>query len=191
LVRSAEEFAELYAVLAALFCEADARLCADFAHQQLYLWVPLQTPRVQALFPEELAGGEMKAHLPQPRVWQRYLNEAQMALAASSINARRAEGGSVAINSVWFWGALEMSDAAQASAPWRYVGDDAMFAGVASANAECELIDLRGDLSPERIAALQWRGAAVAVMPDGRCFAVSGESLLAKIRGAFRAFYRS
>ncbi len=56
---------------------------------------------------EEALGTDLAEALPEhPESlhWQRIMNEIQIALHASPVNARRRQNGRQAINSVWFWG---------------------------------------------------------------------------------------
>ena len=100
---SAVERAEITAALASLFTSADAQLIAHRGGE-LSLLCDASTPAVQAAFPDEALGCELKNMLPNPKVWQRYLNEAQMLLANLPVNRARTARGEAAVNSVWFWG---------------------------------------------------------------------------------------
>lgn len=58
--------------------------------------------------PESVLGRSIFDAMPvgaDARVWRRRLNEAQMLLHGSAINARREQRGVPAVNSVWLWGA--------------------------------------------------------------------------------------
>ena len=49
---------------------------------------------------------------PEARYWRRVMNEIQVALHNSSVNARRRSRGQREVNSVWFWGGGFIPDAA-------------------------------------------------------------------------------
>ena len=121
---SAAERAEITAALAALFVSADAQLIAH-SGGELSLLCDAATPAVQAAFPDEALGCELKNMLPNPKVWQRYLNEAQMLLANLPVNRARTARGEAAVNSVWFWGPERVASDLPPLAV-RYQGDDAI-----------------------------------------------------------------
>lgn len=97
------ERAEISTALADLFVTPDAQLIVH-SNGELSLLCCAATPAVQAAFPDEALGCDLKTMLPTPKVWQRYLNEAQMRLADLPVNRTRVARGEVSVNSVWFWG---------------------------------------------------------------------------------------
>ena len=173
---SAAERAETTAALASLFASADAQLIAH-SGGELSLLCDASTPAVQAAFPDEALGCELKNMLPNPKVWQRYLNEAQMLLANLPVNRARTARGEAAVNSVWFWGPQAVATDLPPLAV-RYHGDDPILQALSLPDASwpdaphaVQIYDYRA-LSGTELA------AAVAALPpaaklwlnDGRVF---------------------
>ena len=173
---SAAERAEITAALAALFASADAQLIVH-PGGELSLLCDAATPAVQAAFPDEALGCELKSMLPNPKVWQRYLNEAQMLLANLPVNRARTARGEAAVNSVWFWGPQAVATDLPPLAV-RYHGDDPILQALSLPDASwpdaphaVQIYDYRA-LSGTELA------AAVAALPpaaklwlnDGRVF---------------------
>ncbi len=71
----------------------------------------LHLPDAEALHthsPEQALGRDVREHLPRgerTRFWHNSLNEVQMLLHASPVNAARETEGRARINSLWLWGA--------------------------------------------------------------------------------------
>ncbi len=64
-------------------------------------------PQIKTSALPEVIGQDIRPHLPVGRHandWRRILNEVQMVLHASPINAERSARGELPVNSVWFWG---------------------------------------------------------------------------------------
>jgi hypothetical protein len=133
LALNADEQREIVSALATLFAEADAKLLVH-ANGALSLICHESTPKVEAIFPDQALGSELKSLLPTPLVWQRYLNEAQMLLAQLPLNQARAERGLPVVNSVWFWGANVTPSHAPTLA-LRYLGNDPILQALASETA--------------------------------------------------------
>ena len=84
---------------------------------------------LDASAPVELAGQEVDPNLPrgpQASRWHALLNEVQMALHDHPVNLERERRGEPAVNSVWFWGAGRLPNAARG--PWHSVTADEMLA---------------------------------------------------------------
>ena len=165
---SAAERAEITAALAALFASADAQLIAH-AGGELSLLCEAATPAVQAAFPDEALGCELKNMLPNPKVWQRYLNEAQMLLANLPVNRARTARGEAAVNSVWFWGPQAVATNLPPLAV-RYHGDDPILQALSLPDASSPTLSSRG--APHAIQIDDYRAlagaelaAAVAALP--------------------------
>lgn len=78
--------------------------------ERWYLRLPGPT-RFRGTAVHEALGRDVNALLPEGqegRPWRAALNEAQMLLHASAVNAARAARGVRPVNSVWFWGAGEL-----------------------------------------------------------------------------------
>ncbi len=168
---SAAEHAEITAALAGLFATSDAQLIAH-PNGELSLLCEAATPAVQAAFPDEALGCELKSMLPTPNVWQRYLNEAQMVLADLPVNRARAARGTPVVNSVWFWGAeVVPSDFAPLSIT--YHGEDSILQAISSptAAASIQIYDYRALYGAELAAAVEKLPLAAKLwLNDGRVF---------------------
>lgn len=101
---SESELAQLFVELEDLFAGHPASLQRG-RNGELSLRCEAPLAKPEALDPDQLLGAEMKPHLPNLTIWQRWLNEAQMQLATSAVNSQRIQAGQLAINSLWFWGA--------------------------------------------------------------------------------------
>lgn len=168
---AASERAEITAALASLFATLDAQLI-EHGKGELSLLCEAATPPVQAAFPDEALGCDLKNMLPTPNVWQRYLNEAQMLLADLAVNRARAARGELVLNSVWFWGAEPVASAF-APLALSYHGDDAILQALSSPESaeSIQIYDYRGLFGAELAAALaQLPGAAKLRLNDGRVF---------------------
>lgn len=131
---SAAESEQLFAELQTIFSDGPVRvLRARSGALSLLCEKSLAAP--QALYPDQLLGADMKAHLPGLTIWQRWLNEVQMQLAGSQINQDRAKNAQVPINSVWFWGAEAITTAGPSLA-LRYDGDDSILRARATMTAK-------------------------------------------------------
>ncbi len=168
---SAAEHAEITAALAGLFATSDAQLIVH-PDGELSLLCEAATPAVQAAFPDEALGCELKSMLPTPNVWQRYLNEAQMVLADLPVNRTRAARGAPVVNSVWFWGA-EAVASDFAPVPMTYYGDDTILQALSSSTAAdaIQIYDYRALFGADLAAAVEKLPAAAKLwLNDGRVF---------------------
>ncbi len=168
---SLPERAEITAALAGLFATSDAQLVAH-SGGELSLVCEAATSPVQAAFPDEALGCELKSMLPNPKVWQRYLNEAQMLLANLPVNRARTARGEAAVNSVWFWGAERVATGLPALA-LRYYGDDSILLALSSPTAAdaVQIFDYRALFGAELAAAVaQLPSDAKLWLNDGRVF---------------------
>lgn len=74
--------------------------------QRWYLGIA-EPPRMHAPAVDEVIGRDINHRLPdgeQGALWRAALNEAQMLLHTSPVNAERERRGELPVNSVWFWG---------------------------------------------------------------------------------------
>lgn len=120
---TAREAHALVAELAPLFADIPARLEAPHP-ERWYLALPTE-PRLDTETLAEVLGGDVDTHLPQgedARLWRRRLNEAQMLLHGSPVNAERETRGALPVNSLWFWGAGKRPIGEQSS--WLRVWSD-------------------------------------------------------------------
>ena len=192
---AAAERAEITAALASLFATPDAQLI-EHRNGELSLWCDASTPAVQAAFPDEVLGCDLKSMLPTPKVWQRYLNEAQMLLADLPINRARAARGELVVNSVWFWGAQPVAtDVAPVSLS--YHGNDSILLALSESDSaqSVQIYDYRALFGAElALAVEQLPRAAHLWLNDGRIFqerARAGflrrlwQKTAAKIKGKF------
>lgn len=190
---AAAERAEINAALASLFATPDAQLI-EHRNGELSLLCEAATPPVQAIFPDEALGCDLKSMLPTPKIWQRYLNEAQMLLADLPVNRARAARGELVVNSVWFWGAEPVaSDFAPIALSYR--GDDAILQALSSPESaeSIRIYDYRKLFGAELAAAVaQLPQATKLWLNDGRVFQerVAGgimrrwwQAMRAKMRG--------
>ncbi len=168
---AAAERTEITAALASLFATPDAKLTAH-SNGELSLLCDATTPKVQSIFPDEALGSELKNLLPTPKVWQRYLNEAQMLLADLPVNRARSARGAVVVNSVWFWGAHAVGTESKPLA-FNYHGNDAILqtlSSPAAANA-IQIDDYRALFGAELASAVeQLPRTAKLWLNDGRVF---------------------
>ena len=184
---------EITAALVTLFATPDAQLIVH-GNGELSLLCDATTPKVQAIFPDEALGSELKNLLPTPNVWQRYLNEAQMLLANLPVNLARAARGEAPVNSVWFWGAQAVAAQTRPLA-FHYRGNDAILQAL-SVPATPEIIqinDYRPLFGAELAAAVeQLPRTAKLWLSDGRVFQESAragvlrhlwQAIAAKIQG--------
>ncbi len=127
--------------------QTEARELAAAASAQLdEAGCRLETPRPARWYLRASEGHAVRTHPPSTVVganldeflpyaedgnrWRRLLNEVQMALHASPVNAERERRGELAVNSVWLWGAGTLP--AAPAAPWAHVwSDDALALGLA------------------------------------------------------------
>lgn len=101
---SGHEADALVRELAGGFAEEGWRLEAPYPGRW-YLHLP--TLDITTVPLPEVVGRDIQGYLPtgpQAQQWHRWLNEAQMLLHQSPVNAAREERGEPVINSVWFWG---------------------------------------------------------------------------------------
>lgn len=78
---------------------------------------------------DQVAGRDLRGHLPRGEeagAWQQRMNDIQMLLHASPVNAAREARGEVPVNSVWFWGGGKLPLAG--AAPWQHVWADCALA---------------------------------------------------------------
>jgi hypothetical protein len=88
---------------------------------------------LRSFSPLSISGRPVDRHLPfggAAPVLRRVMNDAQMLLHASDINADRLARGLPPINSIWFWGAGELPEPKRAR-PDLVVADDILCAGLA------------------------------------------------------------
>ena len=191
---SAAERMGIAAALAGLFASADAQLISHLGGE-FSLMCEAATPAVQAAFPDEALGCELKSMLPTPNVWQRYLNEAQMLLANLPVNRVRAARGEPVVNSVWFWGAeVVASDFAPLS--MTYFGDDPILQSLSSPTSAdaIQIYDYRALFGAELAAVIEKLPAAAKLwLNDGRVFQARArpgflrriwQGIAAKVQGA-------
>ena len=174
---AAAERAEITAALASLFATPDAQLI-EHRNGELSLLCDAATPAVQAAFPDEVLGCDLKSMLPAPKVWQRYLNEAQMLLANLPVNRARSASGDLVVNSVWFWGAQPVQTECRPLA-FNYLGSDAVLQALSvPATAETiQISDYRNLFGTElAFAVAQLPSVATLWLNDGRVFQERGRA---------------
>jgi hypothetical protein len=99
-----------------------------------YLVLPRDAKLPAFAPPGEVLGDDIFAHLPQDeagRRWRRLLSEAQVVLHNHPVNARRAERGLPAVNSLWFWGAGALPDSVAARGAHSVVSDEPLLLALA------------------------------------------------------------
>lgn len=102
---SAEEQALLARELAPLF-EQDG-LTLDAVNARRWYLRTAEAPQLETTPLPDAIGQDAFHCMPQgpnARRWRSLLNEVQMTLHASEVNARRVAAGQLPVNSVWFWG---------------------------------------------------------------------------------------
>jgi hypothetical protein len=100
-----------------------------------YLMLPRDARLPAFAPPEEVLGDDIFAHLPEGdagRRWRRLLSEAQVLLHNHPVNARRAERGLPAVNSLWFWGAGALPDSVAAPGAAVVVSDEPLLRALAA-----------------------------------------------------------
>ncbi|HKK05146.1 MAG TPA: hypothetical protein VKA50_04790 [Gammaproteobacteria bacterium] len=99
------EAAQLAGEIQAVFGEDGWQLQA-LHPARWYLTLPA-APRLRTHALGEVLGRNVRPFLPageDGRLWHRHLNEIQMLLHASAVNAEREASGRLPVNSLWFWG---------------------------------------------------------------------------------------
>lgn len=130
-----QEAAQLVAELNQVYQEQGLRI-RQGAAARWYLHLT-EDPRVQTHSLPEVLGRNIQAYLMKGEArqhWQSFMNEVQMLLHASPVNAAREADGRPAINSVWLWGegSLEqLGQSAQAPLPMQVYADDPLVRGLA------------------------------------------------------------
>ena len=77
------------------------------SHPQRWYLKPSQVPDMTTTPLSQVIGKDVRAFLPQGtdgKRWHTTLNEVQILLHASPVNAEREQHGKLPINSLWFWG---------------------------------------------------------------------------------------
>lgn len=113
------------------------------AHPRRWYVALDRPPRLRTTPPSLAAGAGIFGTMPRgpdaPQ-WRRRMNEAQMALHASAVNAERERRGALPINSIWPWGGGDLPPAAEPPLV-RAFGDDALVRGLARrAGLGCEAL---------------------------------------------------
>ncbi|MBS0381491.1 MAG: phosphoglycerate mutase [Proteobacteria bacterium] len=109
---SAADADELAAALQPLFDEMAAAPVVD-TPSSWCLRLPDGESRAAFTEPAAALGASLADCLPEGdtgRAWRRLFNEAQIALHAHPVNARRAAAGKVPVNALWFWGEGTLPD---------------------------------------------------------------------------------
>lgn len=139
----------------------------------------------------ELAGRDLRAHLPQGPAaarWQAWLTEAQMLLHQHPVNQARRSSGLAPINSLWLWGgAPAPAEPPKAPAGAVYTSDP-----LGRALADAAGIEAR-EPPPEAAAlpAADWRGGALVVLDELTEAARADDCSLweARLQGLDRAWF--
>jgi hypothetical protein len=91
-------------------------------HPERWYLKPARVPRMTTTPLSQVIGKDVRAFLPQgtdARRWHTTLNEVQILLHASPVNAEREGQGKLPINSLWFWGGGRLPRLA--AVPWTQV----------------------------------------------------------------------
>ena len=99
----------------------------------------------------EVIGRNINFHLPTGEnavYWKRFLNEAQMLMHQSPVNAVREQNGQLAANSLWLWGQGALSNRTAHHDTTVYTNDD-LLRGVAQ-YANCDCHDLPTTALPQQ-----------------------------------------
>jgi hypothetical protein len=118
----------------------------DFSSKHPGRWIiALERPLEFSFSPLRKAlGADAAEVLPEHEEalhWRRLMNEIQMALHASPVNARRRQEGRQEINSVWFWGGGFLPPASTRSPYAKVYSDDPVSRGLALVH-DCRLFTL-------------------------------------------------
>lgn len=125
-----------------LAAELNAHFAADGWHVEALhplRWYLRATPPAQLVTqsPGPVLGEDIQHWLPvgpDAARWRGYLNEAQMLLHASPVNAAREAAGQLPVNSLWLWGGGVLPQ--RVPQPWVQVWSDSVLAcGLAALNA--------------------------------------------------------
>jgi len=114
-----EEARRLAGEIEAVFAEDGWRL-QTLHPARWYLTLPT-APRLRTHALGEALGRDVRPLLPRgedARTWHRHLNEIQMLLHASAVNAEREAAGRLPVNSLWFWGGGALPARPPAPSPW-------------------------------------------------------------------------
>jgi hypothetical protein len=127
---------------------------------------PGGTPAMHTVPLSRAVGHDVDAMLPtgpDAATWHRALNEIQMLLHASPVNAEREARSQVPVNSVWFWGlgALPLAPRSSWARVWT---EDALAVGLARlSNTPCSALSATGG---EWLAEVEEAGAHFLVLDD-------------------------
>lgn len=130
----AEDARQLLPALKPLFGDAGLLLDAPVP-TRWYLRLPPGSQLPVFSEPDDALGADVFEHLAEGdagRRWRALLSEAQVVLHNHPWNARRAEAGRVAVNSLWFWGGGTLPDHVR-SPHARFHSDDPLGASIADA----------------------------------------------------------
>lgn len=116
-----------------------------------YLMLPRDAQLPAFVPPQDVLGDDIFAHLPEGeagRRWRRLLSEAQVLLHNHPVNAKRAERGLPAVNSLWFWGGGALPDSVKAAGAAWVVSDEPVLCALAErAGLRCNgTAQMSGDL---------------------------------------------
>lgn len=128
-----DEVEELLRALRPLFGDEGFPISAG-TPARWYLMLPRDAKPPVFAPPDEVLGDDIFAHLPQGeagRRWRRLLSEAQVVLHNHPVNARRAERGLPAVNSLWFWGAGALPDSVAVPGGSAVVSDEPVLCALA------------------------------------------------------------
>ncbi|MCI0401319.1 MAG: hypothetical protein L0Z68_08485 [Gammaproteobacteria bacterium] len=125
------EAIELGAELQALFADIGGRLEVA-SPSQWYLALSV-IPRVYTRTLTEAVGRDIHGFMPtgpDQRRWHQLINEVQMVLHGSAVNAAREARGELAVNSLWFWGSGRLPEPPERR--WSHLySDDPLARGLA------------------------------------------------------------
>jgi hypothetical protein len=131
-----DEAVSLLATLNAEFPELDFRMGRDPGR-----WYVRQPEEVSGMAPSRhwLHGRSLTPFMPRSaadRLWRRYLNDLQMVLHAHPVNEARVSRGALPLNAVWWFGGGDPAVTAEDPAVTRFLGNDILLAGIASATGQ-------------------------------------------------------
>lgn len=134
-----DEAARLSAEIASQFVHEGWHL--EALHPARWYLSPREVPRLRTHAVGEVLGRDVRSFLPtgeDGRNWHRHLNEIQMLLHASEVNAEREATGKLPVNSLWFWGGgrlprVDPAVSAGTGRPWTGVwADEPLARGLAA-----------------------------------------------------------
>ncbi len=164
---STQEKQQLLTELNAHFAQDDIVIVSD-ARGRWFI-VSDETFLIETSVLHEVIGRNINFHLPTGEnaiYWKRFLNEAQMLMHQSPVNAVREQNGQLAANSLWLWGQGSLSNRTAHPDTTVYTNDD-LLRGVAQyTNCDCHDLPASNTALPQQVVICDTRLLSAASYGD-------------------------